>query len=281
MTRFGRADLAVLAESLAAAARAEVMPRFRRLTAGQVRTKSGPFDLVTEADEAAERHITAALGRAFPAAIVVGEEAASADPARLAALAGAEWAIVVDPVDGTANFAAGLPLFGNMAAVIMRGEVVAAVIHDPVLRETSLARRGEGAWREDDNGRSTELRVARPVPPAEMNGAVSWRYLPEPQRSQVCQALPGLAEVFHLRCAAHEYRLAASGQCHLLLYGRLLPWDHAPGWLLHHEAGGYAACFDGSPYRPARREGGLLCAPDAASWHAARAWLLGTSEALP
>ena len=122
------------------------MPRFRRLGADGVRQKTGPLDLVTEADEAAERVITAGIMRRFAGAVVVGEEATSADPSRLALLADAELAFVVDPVDGTANFAAGLPLFGVMAAVIVRGEVVAAAIHDPICDDMALALRGEGAW---------------------------------------------------------------------------------------------------------------------------------------
>jgi len=77
-----------------------------------------------------------------------------------------------------------------------------------------------------------------------------------------------------LRCAAHEYRAAAGGFCHVLLYSRLMPWDHAAGWLLHREAGGYSARFDGTPYRPTDFGGGLICAPNEASWHLARAALL-------
>ena len=112
---FGTADLADLAAILREAAKAEIMPRFRRLGAKGVRQKTGPLDVVTEADEAAERTIGAALARRFPAAVVVGEEATSADPSRLDLLALADLAFVVDPIDGTANFAAGLPLFGVMA----------------------------------------------------------------------------------------------------------------------------------------------------------------------
>src|SRR5262245_22825884 len=108
------------------------MPRFRKLGDGDVRCKSGPLDLVTEADEAAEGLITQGIARQFPGAIVVGEEAASANPVQLELLADADLAFVVDPLDGTANFAAGLPLFGVMAAVIIRGEVAATAIYDPV-----------------------------------------------------------------------------------------------------------------------------------------------------
>ena len=111
--------------------------------------------------------IHAGLVRAFPSAVVVGEEATSADPQRLRLLADAELAFVVDPVDGTANFAAGLPLFGVMAAVIVRGEVVAAAIHDPVCDDTALALRGEGAWTEAADGRraTTARCAAGPIRP--------------------------------------------------------------------------------------------------------------------
>jgi fructose-1,6-bisphosphatase/inositol monophosphatase family enzyme len=180
----------------------------------------------------------------------------------------------VDPVDGTANFAAGLPLFGVMAAVVVRGEVVAAAIHDPVGDDTALAVRGEGAWMETPDGRRAALRVASPQPVELMTGNVSWRFLPEPQRSVVCANLPRLGGSWDYRCAAHEYRMASAGHCHLLFFNRLLPWDHAPGWLLHQEAGGYSARLDGSPYTPLRSGGGLICTPDRASWHAVREALL-------
>jgi fructose-1,6-bisphosphatase/inositol monophosphatase family enzyme len=272
---FGAADLADLAAILRAAAKAEIMPRFRRPGNGDVRQKTGPLDVVTEADEAAERAIGAAIARRFPAAVVVGEEATSADASRLGLLAVADLAFVVDPIDGTANFAAGLPLFGVMAAAIVRGEVVAAAIHDPVCDDTALALRGEGAWMEAPDGRRTDLRVAAPAPPGEMTGNVSWRLLPEPLRARVCANLPRLAGVWEYRCAAHEYRMACAGYCHLLFFNRLMPWDHAPGWLLHREAGGYSARFDGSAYSPLHTDGGLICTPDRASWEAVREVLVG------
>jgi fructose-1,6-bisphosphatase/inositol monophosphatase family enzyme len=135
-----------VATLLREAARAEILPRFRRLAQGEVRSKSGPLDLVTDADEAAERVIEAGLLRMFPGAVIVGEEAAAADEAVLDRLAGADLAFVVDPVDGTANFASGTPLFGCMAAAVVRGEVVGAWIHDPLGDDTAIALRGEGAW---------------------------------------------------------------------------------------------------------------------------------------
>jgi fructose-1,6-bisphosphatase/inositol monophosphatase family enzyme len=205
---------------------------------------------------------------------VVGEEATAADKGLLTQIGQAELVFVVDPVDGTFNFASGLPLFGCMAAAIFRGEVVGAAILDPIGDDIAFALRGEGAWMSAPDGRRRDLHVAAPVPVAQMSGSISWRFLPEPRRSQVCRNFPRVAAAFDYRCAAHEYRLLADGGCHFLLFNRLMPWDHAPGWLLHREAGGYSAMFDGGEYRPALTSGGLICAPDRDSWERLRAALL-------
>lgn len=267
-------ELSEIAQLLRAAARAEIMPRFRHLEPGAIRSKADPGDLVTDADEAAETMITTGLQRLFPGCVVVGEEACAADPGLIARLADAELGFVVDPVDGTANFAAGLPLFGVMAAAVRRGTVVAAVIHDPVGDDMALALRGEGAWLETPEGSRTDLRVAAPAPLAQMTGCASWRYLEPPLRETVAASLPRLGGNWDYRCAAHHYRLLAGGHWHFGLYNRLMPWDHLPGWLLHREAGGYAARFDGSDYGPHTVSGGLICAPDRDCWDAIRAALL-------
>ncbi len=265
-------DPAEVVQLVRAVARAEIMPRFRNLAPGDVQAKSGPLDLATVADEQAELRLATGLGRLFPGCLVVGEEAASRDPALLGAIADADLCFVVDPVDGTANFCAGLPLFGTMVAVVRRGEVVGAVIHDPVGDDTAWAAAGQGAWLEA-SGNRVALRAAAPVPLAMMTGSASWRYMPEPSRSLVCRNLPRLGSVWDYRCAAHQYRMLAAGHCHFSIYHRLLPWDHAAGWLLHREAGGWSARLDGSPYSPTQATGGLICAPDEASWGALRAAL--------
>ena len=268
-------DVGVLAAILRDAGRREIMPRFRKLGPQDIRTKSGPADLVTIADEAAEHAIAAGLMLRFPNALIVGEEATAADPSLLSRLPEAKLAFVVDPIDGTFNYQAGVPLFGSMVAAIERGKITASVIHDPVSGDTACALAGGGAWIEDE-GRRIGLHVAAPVPVECMSGIASWMFLREPARSRVIAGLACLRGAWSYRCAAHEYRTAAAGHCHFLFYNRLMPWDHAPGWLLHREAGGYAARFDGSPYTVSVTGGGLICAPDEASWRALRTLLLGS-----
>jgi fructose-1,6-bisphosphatase/inositol monophosphatase family enzyme len=273
--QFTQADVAHISDILAEAARVEIMPRFKALADADVRHKTSVFDPVTAADEAAERAISAALRASFPGALIVGEEATAADPALIERLADAPLAFTVDPIDGTRNFVAGLPLFGVMAAAIVHGEVVAGVIHDPVCQDTVQALKHHGTWLVRAGLPPKRLHVAAAAPLDRMEGIVGTHFLPEPLRTTVLANLPRLGSATWLRCAAHEYRMAAAGYCHVLFFNRLMPWDHAPGWLLHQEAGGYSAHFDGKPYKPAHTVGGLICAPDRASWERVRNALLG------
>jgi fructose-1,6-bisphosphatase/inositol monophosphatase family enzyme len=157
---------------------------------------------------------------------------------------------------------------------VVRGEVVAAVIHDPVVDTSSIAVRGEGAWELAADGTRERLRVAAPVPVHEMTGAASWRYLPLELRHMVVRNLDKVAQVWDFRCSAHQHRMTAAGKSHFLMFYRLMPWDHLPGCLIHAEAGGYSARFDGSAYLPGMTDGGLLCAPDRESYENLREALL-------
>jgi fructose-1,6-bisphosphatase/inositol monophosphatase family enzyme len=255
---------------LAEAATVEIMPRWRRLSAEDIRQKTSATDLVTEADVNAERFITARLKERFPDALVVGEEAHAADATVLDGLGEEDLAFVLDPVDGTLNFASGMPLFGVMLAVVVKGETVAGIIHDPVGKDFIMAVRGGGAFIRHGDGRLEPCRVASPAPVSAMNGAVSWHYTKEPERTMLARNQAKFNSHFNFRCAAHEYRLLATGNGHFVVYMKLMPWDHLPGTLIHAEAGGYSARLDGSAYLPSHVGGGLLAAPDKESWQEIR-----------
>jgi len=262
---FDSADAAQISEIISDVARTEIMPRFNGKIANAAREKTSAFDIVTDADEAAEQQLSKRLLSVFPGALIIGEEAAARDPALLGKIEHAELAFIIDPIDGTKNFASGLPLFGVMVAATVRGHVAFGAIHDPVCRDTVLAIRGEGAWRHREGRGPVRLHVAQPVPVDQMQGVAGTNFLPEPLRTTVTRNLARCGLNFWMRCAAHEYRMAASGHCHFLVYNKLMPWDHAAGWLVHQEAGGWSAHFDGEPYLPYHLAGGLVCAPDRAS----------------
>lgn len=270
---FSDKDVDWLADLLASVAAQEILPRFRRLGADDIRRKTSAIDLVTEADEHAERAIVRELSARYPGALVLGEEACSADASLLNGLAQADLAFVIDPVDGTFNFASGVPLFGVMLAVVAGGETVAGIIHDPMGGGWSIGVSGAGAFVRSADGTRERMRVAAPAPIHEMIGSISWQFVPEPLRSTLARNHARCLSHFGYRCAAHEYRLLACGHAHFAIYNKLLPWDHLAGSLLHAEAGGYSARFDGSAYRPEHVDGGLLVAPDRESWNELRSEL--------
>ncbi|PDS67699.1 inositol monophosphatase [Rhizobium anhuiense] len=268
-------DILFLGDCIREAARAEIMPRFRNLGDADVSEKTSAIDLVTQADLLAEHRITAALRERFPQALIVGEEAYDADRSVVPALADAELAFVIDPVDGTFNFAAGLPVFGTMLAVTVRGETVAGIIHDPVLGDTVTAIKGAGTLLTRRDGQSTKLKVAEPASLSQMVGGLSWGHMDDPDRARICANMAKIRMTFSFNCSAYEYWMVASGKMHFIGHAKLMPWDHLAGVLAHQEAGGYTAKFDGTPYRPGETTGGIISAPDRESWQLIRREIVG------
>ncbi|MEM9105238.1 MAG: inositol monophosphatase [Pseudomonadota bacterium] len=257
----------------------EIMPRFRQTSDADLKQKSAAWDVVTEADVAAERVIEKALGQIYPGAQIIGEEAAAGNPGVLDGLGDAALAFVIDPIDGTYNFASGMPTFGTMLAVIVNGECIAGLIHYPVGGETVIGLMGAGSRLLDGAGIETPIKVADPVPLNEMVGTVSWGMMKGPERRTVAGNLAKIGMPFAFRCSAWEYRLAATGRAHFISAQHLMPWDHLAGVLIHAEAGGYTACLDGKPYRPGKVEGGLITACDQEVWGVVRREIFGLSDA--
>jgi hypothetical protein len=127
-------------------AKAEILPRFRRLSDGAVSFKTSFDDLVTEADVASEKALTQRFQTLLPHAVIIGEEAVSEDESLLDQIDTNELVVIIDPIDGTWNFAHGLSTFGVLIAAIYQGETVYGLLYDPLNDdwiETSL---GEGSW---------------------------------------------------------------------------------------------------------------------------------------
>lgn len=250
-------DITGVAEIIREAAQAEILPRFRKLEPHQIREKK-PGDLVTEADVEAERFLTRRLMEVLPGSLVVGEEATAHDPRVLDGLAGDAPVWVVDPVDGTANFARHLPVFGVIVALTIGGRTVAGWIHDPINDVMATAEVGEGAWL----GQRRLSVVADGGPLAAMTGSLGHDKNPLITRA--------VGRLTRSGSVAHDYIALAEGRLDFACYRRLMPWDHAAGVLLHGEAGGYSALLDGAPYRAQPSMAGLLLAPGMAGWRALR-----------
>ena len=260
---------AVLSQLVRDVAAAEIMPRFRNLAKHEVRAKSSPQDLVTEADIATERILTAALSSLLPGSRVVGEEACDAAPQTLERLAGPDPVWLVDPVDGTVNFAHGRECFAVMIALCVGGATVAGWIYDPINARMVRARAGEGAWQEDAAGTVVRLRITASDDVTAMSGSLPYRLATALRSRAADQAIALPRQIGRLGSTGREYAEMARGQLDFAAYTRLKPWDHAAGVLIHQEAGGFGRLRAGpSPYRPSPivSEGTLLLAPSPRAW---------------
>lgn len=247
-------DVAALMRRVAA----EVMlPRYRTLTAGEISEKS-PGEIVTCVDREAELRLRDGLDHLVIGARVIGEEACAETPALLdCAGRGLVW--LVDPLDGTANFARGDGPFGMMIALVADGDPVASWMLDPVSGRLCHAERGLGAW---IDGRPAHVApsVGRPVV------ALATQFMAPHERTRVARAAARFAQEPIPRCAAESYPRLVTGRNQLALFQRILPWDHAAGVLFLSEAGGRATHWDGSPYRVGSSQAGLLAAASGPVW---------------
>jgi fructose-1,6-bisphosphatase/inositol monophosphatase family enzyme len=250
------------------AAEEDILPRFQRLERHEISEKN-PGEVVTIADIEAEHRLTRLLGDIVPGSAVVGEEAVSKDPDILKRLQGEGAVWLVDPVDGTGNFAEGRPVFGIIVCYLVDGVARAGWIHDPCSNKTAVAMVGEGGWYDGER-----LKPAAPASFEQMIGTLNYSWFPPGQRELVRRAARRFKDVYSYRCAAHDYLALARGEKHFSLYRRLWPWDHAAGVLLLAEAGGYTARLDGRRYRATGREEGILSVSSPESWERIKNFLI-------
>ncbi|MDE8652574.1 inositol monophosphatase family protein [Novosphingobium album (ex Liu et al. 2023)] len=222
--------------------RAAILPHYQSLSSDEIISKAAD-DLVTVADKESEAMLTERLLALLPEAVVVGEEATFADAALLDQLRD-RLCWIVDPIDGTNNFAAGTPPFGVLVALADRGETIGGWILDCLTGRFCHAALGGGAFIDGEPVRATESGETPPV------GAISLIFLEQAQRERVkTRIAPHYRLVDIPRCAAEQYPRLVLGTNDISIFERTLPWDHAAGALLLNEAGGKAARPDGSPYR--------------------------------
>ena len=138
-------DLDRVAELMRDTARHELLSRFRKLAQHDIREKT-PGDLVTVADELSEQRLASGLAKILPGVPVVGEEAVAAEPGLVAHIDTSDAAWIVDPLDGTANFARGNDRFAMIVALVRRGETIAGWIYEPVQDRMAVAGLGAGVF---------------------------------------------------------------------------------------------------------------------------------------
>ena len=248
------ADAERVAELMRDTAAAELMPRFRTLAEEDIRQKR-PGDVVTVADIASEQRLASGLAKILPGVPVVGEEAVEAEPdlVDLVARRG-ESCWIVDPLDGTKNFAEGRDRFAMIVCLVQDTVTIGGWILDVPRGHMAMALKGQGVTLD---GRL----VQRGRPERPPIGFVGYRVRKEFDRQLPPAKRRILGRVSTLNCAGAEYLEVLAGRADFNLYRRTKPWDHAAGTLMVTEAGGEAQRFDGKAYEPAQPiDSGLITA---------------------
>jgi fructose-1,6-bisphosphatase/inositol monophosphatase family enzyme len=257
------------ADALVAATRAvaadEIRPRFRNLGRGDIDAKRAFDDLVTVADLAAERALTRRIAAILPGDTVIGEEAVSADPALLDRV-GEGRVTILDPIDGTWNFAHGIANYGVIVAVLEDGVTQWGLLYDPSFDDWIWAGRGAGAHYVRDSV-VRRLRTDQAAAPFDrLRGNLGVSNALSEDRGKLASLAPAFRRDGSMGASLHEYRLLAQGASDFCLNAMLNVWDHAAGVLILEEAGGHSALLDGRPYAPTMRTGRLLNARSPALW---------------
>lgn len=266
-----KVDREAVAELIRHVAAVEILPRFRNLKEGDTRQKS-PGDFVTIADESAELALTPGLLKILPGSVVVGEEASAKDPDVMNALAGHAPVWVVDPIDGTGNFASGKEGFVSMLALILADDVLASWIYHPVTGQMTIAEKG---WGVTIDGK----KVLPFKPIAEPKGVLAYGSRGVPGITElVDQRRDRLTQVKSSRAAGIDYVRMAQGEIDFTFFSGIMPWDHAPGAMVIRELGGHIGYIRGDEtYRPSRAlsADGILAARSQTIWRDVHEKLFG------
>lgn len=227
-------DLHSVEEIIKATARQELQPRFAKVKRGI--KQDGSF--VTEADLSAQARIASELKRQWPDIAFLGEEMPAEEQARLLQSDRPVWCL--DPLDGTSNFASGVPYFCVSLALLTRGEVTLGIVYDPNRDEIFTAQKGQGAY---FNGVALKLSDSGLSLP-QSTALIDLKRLPAPLAVRLVSEAP-YASQRSFGSVALDWCWLAAGRVHLYLHGRSNIWDYAAGNLIFLEAGGYASTLEG------------------------------------
>jgi myo-inositol-1(or 4)-monophosphatase len=205
----------------------------------------GDVDLVTAADRASEKLITARICSLWPTHDLMGEEGASRET-------GSDFRWYIDPLDGTTNFAHGFPVFCVSLGLDFKGERIAGVVYDPTRDELFAAEKGSGAWL---NQKPIHVsKVSRMAESLAATGFPSHKRHKNPNIHFYHEITLRTHGVRRPGSAALDLANVASGRVDAFWEFNLNPWDTAAGVLLVQEAGGRVTDMSGGPWQLNSRE---------------------------
>ena len=227
-------DLSLLKKVIISAAREELLPRF----ADVQRSIKQDGSFLTEADMATQVRISGALKEYYPETAFLGEEMSAEEQAELLSDSDSLWCL--DPLDGTSNFAAGIPYYAISLALIERGVATLGIVYDPNRDECFVGIRGQGALLND------EPLAVKPVdlPLPQCTALIDFKRLSPRLAMDLVSQRPYASQRSYGSVALDWCWMAAS-RFHVYLHGASNVWDYAAGLLVFKEAGGFSSTLEG------------------------------------
>lgn len=215
-------------------AKQEILPRFENIEAH----RKADGSLLTEADTEMQKATQTFLQNHWPQFDFLGEE--SSQQAQKEALQSPQGCWILDPVDGTSNFASGIPIFCVSLALIIKGRLVAGLIYDPIRDELFAARQGLGA----ELNHEPLLASTAKTTLKQCVGIVDFKRL-SPALAQKLVSTPPYASQRSIGSVALDWCWIAAGRGQVYCHGAQNIWDYAAGLLILTEAGGKSSTLDG------------------------------------
>jgi myo-inositol-1(or 4)-monophosphatase len=231
---FDVTDLRELRQLVKSAAAEELMTRFESVSADI----KADGTLLTEADLAMQQRLQRELAERWPEFALLGEEMRAAEQAELLASHGhGLWCL--DPLDGTSNFASGIPFFAVSLALIVAGVAHAAIVYDPARGECFSALRGHGAWLNEQPLRAPQT----PSSLSQSMAMVDLKRLPASLVAAFAERSPYRSQR-SFGSVALDWCWVACGRCQVYLHGGQKLWDFAAGELIMRESGACGGLLD-------------------------------------
>ena len=246
------------------AASEEITPRFQRVPS----ELKADGTWVTAADRAMQARVQRELADRWPHIAFLGEEMPATEHQSLMRHTQTGlW--VLDPLDGTSNFAAGVPIFGPSLALVRNARIELGIVIDVPRNEIFSAARGHGAWLNN-----VPLSMAKTtLPMAKTIACVDFKRLPVPLATRLATT-PPYASQRSIGSVALDWCWVAAGRFHLYLHGSQGLWDYCAGHLILSEAGGYSTTLEGEAvFDGTLNKRSAVCAGDAKHFEQWLAWV--------
>jgi len=212
----------------------ELIPRFTKVKRGI--KADGTF--LTEADLAVQHRIAEELQANWPAILFLGEEMPAEEQQALLNSNKPVW--VLDPLDGTSNYASGIPFYSVSLALIEQGQLSLGIVYDPERDECFYARKGEGAWLNEEKLETIDTGLSL----KQSTGLIDFKRLAPDLATRLATEIP-YASQRSFGSVALDWCWIAIGRSHVYLHGKQNLWDYAAGHLILEEARGQSCTLDG------------------------------------